>query len=116
MLFVGGLCRSLQFTCLSTLSFSEVPPAQMSGASTFSSTVQQLTMGMGIAFGALALHAAMLLGGRGGATPVVADFRVAFGLIAVVALAGVVDCLALKPQAGAQVSGHRATPARRIRS
>jgi MFS family permease len=105
--FVGGLCRSLQFTCLATLSFSDIPPPQMSGASTFSSTVQQLTMGMGIAFGALALHAAMLLHGAVSATPEVADFRIAFGLIALLAIAGVVDCIPLDRRAGAHVSGHQ---------
>jgi MFS family permease len=106
VLFFGGVCRSLQFTCIASLSFSDIPPARMSGASTFSSTVQQLTMGMGIAVGAIALHLAMLLRGGMSAAPVVTDFRLAFVLIALIAAAGVLDCIPLSRQAGAQVSGH----------
>ena len=47
VLFVGGLCRSMQFTCLNTLQFADIPAAEMSGASTFSSMVQQMAMGLG---------------------------------------------------------------------
>jgi EmrB/QacA subfamily drug resistance transporter len=107
VLFVGGACRSLQFTCLASLSFSDIAPAQMSGASTFSSTVQQLTMGMGIAVGAMGLHLAMVLRGAVSAAPSVMDFRVAFVIVALIAGVGVYDCFALDRQAGAQVSGHR---------
>jgi EmrB/QacA subfamily drug resistance transporter len=107
VLFAGGVCRSLQFTCIASLSFSDIPPVQMSGASTFSSTVQQLTMGMGIAVGAMALHFAMLLRGGMSGTPTVMDFRLAFVLIALIAGFGIYDCFALDRRAGAQVSGHQ---------
>lgn len=107
LLFFGGACRSLQFTCIASLSFSDISPAQMSGASTFSSTVQQLTMGMGIAVGAMSLHLAMALLGDLSAVPSVTAFRLAFVLIAIIAGIGVFDCFTLDRQAGAQVSGHR---------
>ncbi len=107
LLFFGGVCRSLQFTCIASLSFSDISPAKMSGASTFSSTVQQLTMGMGIAVGAMGLHVAMVLHGGLSTTPSVVDFRLAFVLIALIAAVGVYDCFALDRQAGAHVSGHR---------
>ena len=51
VLFASGLSRSLQFTALNTLSFADVPKAQMSGASALSSTLFQLTMGIGVALG-----------------------------------------------------------------
>src|SRR5262249_42896395 len=41
-LLAGGYFRSLQFTCLNTLAFADIPPPRMSYASSFSSTAQQL--------------------------------------------------------------------------
>ncbi len=60
--------------------------------------LQQMTMGMGIAFGAE---------GNGTGVPSVMDFRIAFGLVALVALAALFDVRTLTPDAGAEVSGHR---------
>jgi EmrB/QacA subfamily drug resistance transporter len=107
VLFVNGLCRSMQFTSLSTLSLAEIPGPQLSGASTLSSMVQQMTLGMGIAFGALALRIAAFAEGNASGTPSVVDFHIAFGLVAVLALAALFDVRTLAPDAGAEVSGHR---------
>jgi hypothetical protein len=57
ILFVSGLCRSMQFTSYNTLAFADVPQTEMNAANTLSSTMFQLTMGVGIAVGAVALHA-----------------------------------------------------------
>jgi EmrB/QacA subfamily drug resistance transporter len=108
VLFAGGLCRSMQFTCLATIQFADIPPAQMSSASSFASMLQQFTMGMGIAVGAVFLHLALLA--RGADHLALADFRLTFALVAVVALLAVVFSLGVDPAAGAEVSGHR--PAR----
>ena len=111
VLFLSGLARSLQFTALNTLSFADVPKAQMSGASALSSTLFQMTMGIGVAVGAIALRLAQWLHGHGsesGAhamTP--ADFSVAFVIVAVIGLVGIADLFGLARDAGAVVSGHR---------
>ena len=107
VLFVNGLARSMQFTSLTTLSLAEIPAPQMSGASTLSSMVQQMTMGMGIAFGALCLRFGAFVEGNGTGVPSVMDFRIAFALVAVVALAALFDVRRLALDAGAEVSGHR---------
>ncbi len=65
VLFVSGLFRSLQFGAVNTLSFADVPKQQMSGASTLSSTIQQRTIGMGVALGAIALRIAAWVHGHG---------------------------------------------------
>lgn len=57
LLFVGGMSRSLQFTALNTIAFSDVPQPRMNGASTLFSTAMQLSSGLGIAIGAVALRA-----------------------------------------------------------
>ena len=46
ILFFGGLCRSMQFTSLSTVAFADIPQSQMSSASTLSSMIQQMTIGI----------------------------------------------------------------------
>ncbi len=42
-LLAGGFIRSLQFTGLNALSYADVGEASMSGASTFSAMMQQLS-------------------------------------------------------------------------
>ena len=46
VLFVNGLCRSMQFTCLSTLAFADVPKPELSSATSFFSMITQMSMGM----------------------------------------------------------------------
>jgi EmrB/QacA subfamily drug resistance transporter len=107
VLFASGLSRSLQFTALNTLSFADVPKAQMSGASALSSTLFQLTMGVGVALGAIALRLAEWMHGHDSQTVTPADFSVAFLIVAAVGLLGVADLFSLHRDAGAVVSGHK---------
>jgi EmrB/QacA subfamily drug resistance transporter len=107
VLFVNGLCRSMQFTSLSTIAFADVPKSQLSSATSFSSMVTQLSMGTGVAAGAIALRLAAVLNHNPGGTPSIADFHVAFVLVSILTLLAVIDCFTLEPQAGAEVSGHR---------
>jgi EmrB/QacA subfamily drug resistance transporter len=109
VLLMAGLTRSMQFTSLTSLQFVDVPPAAMSGASTFSSMLQQLSWAMGIAVGALALKVAAFVHGGGGTS--VADFRIAFCAISVLMLGAIGYVVGLPADAGAEVSGHRAARA-----
>jgi EmrB/QacA subfamily drug resistance transporter len=106
VLFFGGLCRSMQFTSFSTIAFADVPQEQMNGANTLFSTIMQLTMGLGVAVGAVALHASAWMRHVLGRPPDVTDFHIAFFLMAALALIGVLDSFALPPDAGKIVSGH----------
>ncbi|WP_133648993.1 DHA2 family efflux MFS transporter permease subunit [Paraburkholderia flava] len=105
VLFVSGLARSLQFTAINTLSFADVPKPQMSGASTLSSTLTQMTMGMGVAAGAIALRIAAWLHGHPAQSVTPADFSVAFLLVAVLGVVAIFDVFSLDRDAGAHVSG-----------
>lgn len=107
VLFAGGLFRSMQFTALASLGFADIQQSEMSGASTLASLVQQLTFGMGIAFGAIALRLAGLFHPAHANILTVNDFRIAFALVGAVALLGLIDSFGLSPHAGAEVSGHR---------
>lgn len=107
VLFLHGLSRSMQFTSLSTLAFVDIAKPLMSSATSFSAVVFQMSMGMGVV-GALALRLAGWLQGHGGAEPTLTDFRMAFALVAILTLVAIADCLPLDPNAGSEVSGHRA--------
>jgi hypothetical protein len=97
----------MQFTSLTTLAFADIPTEKMTRANTFLSTVQQMTMGMGVGVGAVLLHLAALLHGRHASALAVADFHLAFFLVGVIALLAIVDCFKLEPDAGSIVSGHQ---------
>jgi EmrB/QacA subfamily drug resistance transporter len=106
-LFVSGVARSLQFTAINTLGFADVPKQQMSGASTLSSTLGQMMMGMGVAAGAIALRIAAWWHGHDAQTLAPADFTIAFLMMAVLSVIAIADVFSLSPDAGAHVSGQR---------
>jgi EmrB/QacA subfamily drug resistance transporter len=105
ILFVGGLCRSMQFTAFNTLQFADVPPAETGPANTLSNLANQLGMGLGPAFGALVLDLLTWMGHR--PSPDLADFRIAFVLSAMLSLLAVRSGLRLAPDAGTLVSHHQ---------
>jgi hypothetical protein len=97
----------LQFTALNTLGFADIPAAQMSPTTTFYSMVQQMTMGMGVAAGAIGLRLAVLLRGGSPGSVSLTDFHVAFGLVTFLAIGSVMDFFSLDANAGSVVSGHK---------
>lgn len=99
VLFVGGLSRSLQFTAYNTLGFADVPKSQMSDASTLFSMAFQLSMGMGVAVGALLLRAASSINDNTD-MPSITDFRVAIVLVSAVAAIAMYDSWKLSTHAG----------------
>lgn len=115
LLFLNGLTRSMLFTALNTLAFADVPEDRMSGANTLFNMMQQLSMGIGIALGAVALRfGGFLWPGTAGRLPL-ADFRIAFILIGLIAMASVIDLIRLDANAGDNISRLR-PPAAEIKS
>jgi EmrB/QacA subfamily drug resistance transporter len=113
VLFAYGLSRSLQFTTLGTLAYADVTEAQKAPASTLWSVAQQMTIGMGIAFGALSLRASAALSGtEAGPMPfALADFRWAFAAAGLLTLASVAGYLRLPKDAGSAIGGGAAKAA-----
>jgi Na+/melibiose symporter-like transporter len=107
ILFFHGASRSMQFTCMTTLAYTEIPHSRMSRANGFLSAVMQLSMGMGVAIGAITLRLIAHARGHSAAAPQLRDFHLAMLCMAVVALGPVFDSLGLPPDAGATTSGHR---------
>src|ERR1700730_9814025 len=107
VLFVNGLSRSMQFTSTGALAFADIAKPDMSSATSFFSMITQMSMGMGVAVGAIALRIAGFLTGNSLGAPTTKEFHVAFLLVAVLNVLATLDCFILKPDAGAAVSGHR---------
>jgi EmrB/QacA subfamily drug resistance transporter len=106
ILFFHGACRSLEFTCMTTLAYTEIAPDKMSRANAFLSAVMQLSLGMGIAVGAVILRIAAHSHGHLSALPGIQDFHIVILSVAVLALSPVFDSLELEHDAGAVTSGH----------
>jgi len=102
ILFASGVFRSIGFTAYNTISFVDVPAEAIGDANTLTTTIQQLTMGLSVVAGALALRAggpiARFFGVTAGARTA---FAMAFCLIAVIALFAVIEPALLQHDAGA---------------
>ena len=101
ILFIGGLSRSLQFSCYNSLGFADVPQAKMSDASVVFSIFFQFSMSAGIALAALFLRGAMLWHEH--ATIEQNDIHIAFAGVALLVLMSLFDVWRLEKNAGAQV-------------
>jgi predicted MFS family arabinose efflux permease len=108
LLILTGGFRSLGLTGLFTLPFVDVSPAQRTAANTLSNITWQVGIGLGVAFGSIALQASLLLRGAGEESLNVFDFRFAFAAVALVGAAALPGFLSLSHHVGAEVSGHRA--------
>ncbi|MDR5806094.1 MULTISPECIES: DHA2 family efflux MFS transporter permease subunit [unclassified Caballeronia] len=108
VIFVYGVTRSMQFTSLATLAYADVPTQQMSAANTMWNAAMQMSIGLGIAFGALALRTASAYHGKDGAhahTFTLDDFRLAFLAAGVVTLVSIYGYVKLSRDAGHKLSG-----------
>jgi hypothetical protein len=79
----------------------------MSAATSLYSTIQQLTLTLGIVIGAASLEISESL--RHHATAHVSDFSIAFLLIGIIASLAVPICARLHEDAGEALSGHHAS-------
>jgi MFS family permease len=102
-IFVFGFLRSVQFTCLNTLGYADVPPDMMSRGTSVASVGQQLSMSFGVAIGATLLG--LLVGENGAVTA--AEFRIVYPLVALMPSLGGLFFIWLLPTDGMQVSGYK---------
>ena len=102
LLLAGGFLRSLQFTSLNALTFSDIEPVDMGRATSFSGCAQQLSITLGVALAAAVLEASRAT--RGGPL-VTQDFPLAFFVVAAVSASSWFIFRRLSADAGASVSG-----------
>lgn len=102
VLFLGGLGRSMELTALTTMGFADLSEKLKSSGTTLATTINQMTTSLGVAVSALALHASATLRGHSSAF----DFRVAFCVMAGLAVLSLPSYWTMHPAAGAAVSGN----------
>jgi len=105
ILLVTGFFRSLQFTCINAIGYSDIPQLRMSRATSLSSAAQQLSLSVGVALAAAMLallnpHHATL-----GLKP--SDFRPVFAALGCLSLLSIPFFLALAGNAGQEVSRYQ---------
>jgi EmrB/QacA subfamily drug resistance transporter len=105
VLLIGGFFRSLQFTAMNTLAYSDVPRRKMSAATSLYTAGQQLAATVGISAGAVALESAMALSGSQRAQPW--DFSVAFVAVSLFTLAAAPIALLMPANAGDDLAGRQ---------
>ena len=99
-LLACGMTRSMQFTCLSTLAFADVPDRQMSDANGLFNVVTQLSMAAGITLGAMTVRLGEVLAGHWHLDVPAIEYRVAMICTGLLVLLGLLDTLRLPRNAG----------------
>ena len=100
---VFGMARNTQFNGAQTLTFADVPAAQLSRATPLAAVIQQLSQGFGISVAATLLG--LVAGSESNLT--VATFHTVFLLLAAIPLLSLAGFVRLHPNDGAIVSRHR---------
>lgn len=109
LLFIGGFLRSLQFTALNALSYSDVENDQMSYAASLYTVAQQMSLAAGVVLAAFVLEAALWWRDADRLQP--SDFTMAFLTVAAFSVTAVWQFRDLEADAGASVSGRGSRPA-----
>lgn len=113
VVFAYGVTRSMQFSTLASLAYADIPPAQMSSANTLWNAAAQMSIGLGIAFGALSLRVAAFFHDENLATRhfTLSDFRGAFLLAGALTLLSLFGYWHLSTDAGRNLGGKRSAKA-----
>ena len=101
ILFIGGLSRSLQFTSINTVAYADVPPEDLSRATSFASVVQELSGAVGVSVAALGLELMSRIDGASAIATV--HFPPVFLLIAFVSALSALMFATLAPDAGSSL-------------
>jgi EmrB/QacA subfamily drug resistance transporter len=99
LLVISGLARSMQFTTISTLAFSDVPKPAMGSANTLFSIQQQAANACGVAVAGALLRLISLSHGGGG-VQMVEDFQFTFLIVAIFAAFSMIDFYRVPLNAG----------------
>jgi EmrB/QacA subfamily drug resistance transporter len=105
-----GFFSSLQYTCMNTLAYADVPEERTSMASTIVSTVQQMSLSFGVATASLVTAYFIPDRFHSNAAELVQGMHRAFLVLGVLTALTAIDFYDLKAGDGANVSLHKAGP------
>ena len=103
-LLLGGVLRSVTFTGVNAMVFSDVDDADSAQATAINSVFQQISIATGVAVAGAMLDIA---GRASGETLALGDFHLAFFIVSGVSALATVIFAVLPADAGSAVSGHR---------
>ncbi|MGH8782591.1 MFS transporter [Paraburkholderia sp.] len=103
VLLFGGLFNSLGMVTLNTLGYSDMPKPKMSRATALSSMAQQLSISLGVAFGATLVALTARFYGGSVAHLVARDFSPAFMVVGALTLCSLFFFVRLSPDEGAEL-------------
>lgn len=105
LLLIGGFFRSLQFTGVNSLAFADIEPEQMSQASSFSATAQQIGISLGMGIATVTLDLSMQL--HGAERVSVGDIHAGFWVIGLLSIIASYWFYKLDPKAGEGITVHK---------
>jgi len=105
VLTLTGFFRTLQFTCMSALTYADLESSRMSNGTSIASVAQQISMSLGVAVGATVLHLATQMTGT--ASPGPAAFMPTLLIVGMIPITAIFVFAQLAPTAGEEMSGHR---------
>jgi hypothetical protein len=106
IILLAGVFPSLQFTSINAIAYADIPTADVARATSLASTVQQISLGMGITVGGLVLQ--VMRASDGHALLTYRDFPGAFVVMSLFSLGSILFSSQLAADAGAELSGrHR---------
>jgi EmrB/QacA subfamily drug resistance transporter len=108
VLVANGFFQSLQFMGYNTLAYADVRREDMSAATSFYTTFQQMSLTLGIALSAAALAASVAVTGHG--EPMLGDFSAAFLFVSAISFLAPLLATRLDKGAGEALSGHHEVP------
>ena len=103
-LLIGGFFRSLQFTAYNSVAYADVPRERMSAATSLYSTIQQVSVTLGVTIGAAVLEMSMAAAGR--LSPGLPDFSAAFIVVGLMAVLAAPATFLMPRNAATEMSGH----------
>jgi MFS family permease len=103
-LLLGGFFRSLQFTAYNAVAYADIPRERMSAATSLYSTIQQVSLTMGVTIGAAVLEISMR--SQGHTAPGLRDFSVGFIVIGLLSAIAGPATLLMPRNAAQEMSGH----------
>jgi len=109
LLLSFGFFQSLMFMAYNTIAYADVPRPEVSAATSFYTTFQQMALSLGIAVSAAALAGSVVLTGH--ARPMPTDFSIAFLVVAAISFMAPAISARLDHSAGAELSGQQVRPA-----
>ncbi len=108
-LLIGGFFRSLQFTAYNAVAYADIPREKMSAATSLYSTIQQVSLTLGVTMGAAVLEFSMRASGHD--VPHLPDFSAAFIVVGLASMMAAPITLLMPRNAAQEMSGHE-TPVR----